>query len=80
MLGVGWVGLAFYIYHPAEDLTRLEVFWPDQNGNRPGPKSNMKPVYIVLDRALINVSNNRHWALQALKILNICAKILRRRK
>jgi hypothetical protein len=42
----------YYIYHPFDDLWLPEIYWPDSNGNRPGPGRPMVPVTVMMDEKL----------------------------
>jgi len=42
----------YYIYHPGEDLTLPEVYWPAEDGERPGPGNDMVPPVVLVDKKL----------------------------
>jgi hypothetical protein len=73
LLVLGTICLSYYPNRPSSDLTEPEFFWPDAKGNHPGPKSDMKPVWVVLDKELASVSNNQTAAMNALSEWNSIA-------
>lgn len=56
----------YYIYHPAEDLSRPEAFWPDRFGQKPGPGRPMARQVIFMDRKLLRGGGNEGAVKQAL--------------
>ena len=42
----------YYIYHPGEELTLPEVYWPALDGARPGPGNDMVPPVVLVDKKL----------------------------
>ena len=64
----GWAVFSWgwYIYHPGKDLTRPEVFWPDENGVRPTADSPMQWVEIKLDRKLAGFNYGENLFLKSL--------------
>lgn len=56
----------YYIYHPYEDLSMPEAFWPNRFGQKPGPGRPMVPVVIYLDRKLLQGFGNEEAVKQAI--------------